>query len=348
MKYSLSKYSKDLLYGLNKHENFVIQNGSNYDISNLNCKDKKTYIANIESKLDTERSSIMERLKQDQALITKKKNQGLSLNNLEEIPAEIANRIEEYRKVVEHNINKRYKKSAALKVIEEQYNACDIDEMRDESLSDNNKKSLKLQYEIQLSKEKRDWNDYMKNIADIEVEKYKNKLLRDNLASNLNDQKYKINIQSKIDTNNDLNNLKCISKDMYDDVFCNLNYIHTYRKINSVKPASKRNKTLSDLEPKKNYTYDNYYKYKEGNGVELKRRWVKGDLSSRQIKYKEMDDLKQEMIKLFDIVYVETKPTVEKPKEDLSYLEKGNLSAWDKMRIKTDYCNISYDQVIKN
>lgn len=92
----------------------------------------------------------------------------------------------------------------------------------------------------------------MKNIADIEVEKYKNKLLRDNLASNLNDQKYKINIQSKIDTNNDLNNLKCISKDMYDDVFCNLNYIHTYRKINSVKPASKRNKTLSDLEPKKN------------------------------------------------------------------------------------------------
>jgi len=51
--------------------------------------------------------------------------------------------IDEYRKIVENNINKTYKKSAALFVIEEQYNACDLDELRDESKSEF--KSLKLQ-----------------------------------------------------------------------------------------------------------------------------------------------------------------------------------------------------------
>lgn len=127
--------------------------------------------------------------------------------------------IDDYRKVVEHNINKTYKKSAALQVIEEQFNACEFDELRDESLS--NDKSLKLQYEIQLHKEQRDWKDQVKNIADMEVEKYKIKLMRDHLSNNLDAQKQDINIQRKIDKGDghkDLDKLKCISKDLYDDV----------------------------------------------------------------------------------------------------------------------------------
>lgn len=153
--------------------------------------------------------------------------------------------IDEYRKIVENNINKTYKKSAALFVIEEQYNACEFDELRDESKSEF--KSLKLQQEIQLHKENRDWDNHVKTIVEIEVEKFKNKLIRSNNLNTLDQEKYKHNIQTKVDKNHDLNSLKCISNDLYDDVFGNLNYIHSYRQINSVPPIKKQSRTLADL-----------------------------------------------------------------------------------------------------
>lgn len=58
--------------------------------------------------------------------------------------------------------------------------------------------------------------------------------------------------------------------------------------------------------------------------------------------------MKQQMIKLFDKVIVQPVKTVEKPKEDLSQLDKGKLSAWDLMKMKTDYPNVSQDQALKN
>lgn len=95
--------------------------------------------------------------------------------------------IDEYRKIVENNINKIYKISAALFVIEEQYNACEFDELRDESKSEF--KSLKLQQEIQLHKENRDWDNHVKTIVEMEVEKFKNKLIRSNNLNTLDQEK---------------------------------------------------------------------------------------------------------------------------------------------------------------
>jgi len=50
-------------YGLKTHDEFLIQVGRNYEVSSLESKDKKTFAENIESRLDTERSTISEQLK---------------------------------------------------------------------------------------------------------------------------------------------------------------------------------------------------------------------------------------------------------------------------------------------
>jgi len=66
-------------------------------------------------------------------------------------------------------------------------------------------------------------------------------------------------------------------------------------------------------------------------------------MSSRQAKFQELEKIKNEMIKNFNLPTIVKKDEINPVlvKEDLSYLEKGKLSSLDLSKIKTNYCDIS-------